>query len=265
MTPRLREAPPPAVRASPAARPGWAAVRRTALGGAIVGVFLGVVGAYGSQALPLGPRTIEMVAVSVTASLMGMAVFVLTGRHPAIAARWWLQGLTAALVMTAPMAAVVWIALQMVVRHPPPLGEIPDMLPTSAASSAFFCLWIAYQLQRRRQASPAAPTPAGAPKFLERLPPKLRGGELWAVEAEDHYLRLHTSLGADLILMRFSDALQELEGLEGAQVHRSWWVARDAIVEARRADGRALLRLKGGAQAPVSRTFARDLRSRGWL
>jgi DNA-binding LytR/AlgR family response regulator len=103
------------------------------------------------------------------------------------------------------------------------------------------------------------------PKFLDRLPLKLRGGEIWAVEAEDHYLRLHTSKGQDLILMRLSDAIDELEGIEGAQVHRSWWVARDAIVEAVRGDGRATLTLKDGAEVPVSRTYARLLRDRKWI
>jgi DNA-binding LytR/AlgR family response regulator len=65
--------------------------------------------------------------------------------------------------------------------------------------------------------------------------------------------------------MRLSDAADELEGLEGAQVHRSWWVARDAIVEARRGDGRATLTLKDGSEVPVSRTYARQLRARGWI
>jgi DNA-binding LytR/AlgR family response regulator len=103
------------------------------------------------------------------------------------------------------------------------------------------------------------------PKFLERLPLKLRGADIWAVEAEDHYLRLHTSKGQDLILMRLSDAIAELEGIEGAQAHRSWWVARDAITEAVRGDGRATLTLKDGAEVPVSRTYARLLRERNWI
>lgn len=242
--------------------PDRTTLRRVLLTGGIVGLFLGLVGAYGSADAPLLPRTAEMVAIGVTASLLGLFVFRLVGRYPALAARWWLHGLAAGVVMTAPMAVVVWIALQAVIRPGPPLAAIPGFLPTSAVSSAFFCLWAAYQRRRR---SPAPVPAAGPPKFLDRLPPRLRGGELWAVEAEDHYLRLHTSLGQDLILLRFSDALGELEGLQGAQVHRSWWVARDAIVDARRTDGRAVLKLKNGVQAPVSRTFARDLRGRGWI
>jgi DNA-binding LytR/AlgR family response regulator len=65
--------------------------------------------------------------------------------------------------------------------------------------------------------------------------------------------------------MRLSDAVAELEGIEGAQAHRSWWVARDAIADARRGDGRATLTLKDGSQVPVSRTYARVLRERGWI
>ena len=65
--------------------------------------------------------------------------------------------------------------------------------------------------------------------------------------------------------MRLSDAIDELDGIEGAQVHRSWWVARDAITEAVRGDGRATLTLKDGAEVPVSRTYARLLRERSWI
>ena len=97
-----------------------------------------------------------------------------------------------------------------------------------------------------------------------RLPPRLRGATLHAVQAEDHYLRLHTDRGSDLILMRLSDAVAELEGLEGARTHRSWWVARDAVRDASRGDGRAALTLEGGLVAPVSRRYARALREAGW-
>lgn len=111
----------------------------------------------------------------------------------------------------------------------------------------------------------AAPPGAQPPAFLARIPLKLRGAELYAVEAEDHYLRLHTSRGQDLILMRLSDAVKELEGLEGAQTHRSWWVAKDALVDAERGDGRATLTLKDGSRAPVSRAYSKALREAGWF
>ncbi|MNC82399.1 LytTr DNA-binding domain protein [compost metagenome] len=68
--------------------------------------------------------------------------------------------------------------------------------------------------------------------------------------------------------MRLSDALAELEGLEGAQTHRSWWVAKGAVASIARGDGRAALTLEGGPDsdliAPVSRRYARALREAGW-
>jgi DNA-binding LytR/AlgR family response regulator len=65
--------------------------------------------------------------------------------------------------------------------------------------------------------------------------------------------------------MRLADAVAELEGLEGAQVHRSWWVAREAVEGARRDGDRLWLSLKGGAEAPVSRPNLRPLREAGWF
>lgn len=92
--------------------------------------------------------------------------------------------------------------------------------------------------------------------FLERLPVKYRTAALYAVSAEDHYLRVHTSVGEELILMRFSDALRELEGAAGLQTHRSWWVALDGVSDSEREDGKLVLALKSGGRAAVSRTYA---------
>ena len=52
---------------------------------------------------------------------------------------------------------------------------------------------------------------AAPARFLARLPARLSGAALLAVQAEDHALRLHTSKGEDLILMRLADALVELK------------------------------------------------------
>lgn len=114
-------------------------------------------------------------------------------------------------------------------------------------------------------AIPAATTPsAGQPRFLDRLPPHL-GSDLIALEMEDHYVRAHTVLGSELILLRLRDAIAELDGIDGQQVHRSWWVARHAVEDVRR-DGRNLrLILPGGLQAPVARANVASLKELGWI
>lgn len=116
-------------------------------------------------------------------------------------------------------------------------------------------------------ASDAASSPpsAAAVALSERLPVRLRTAAIHAVSAEDHYLRVHTSGGEELILLRLSDAIRELGGLDGLQVHRSWWVARQGVAEVKRDDGKLALKLKSGAEAPVSRTYARAVRDAGWV
>ena len=82
---------------------------------------------------------------------------------------------------------------------------------------------------------------------------------------EDHYVRAHTAKGSDLILTPLKDAIAELGDVEGMQVHRSWWVAKAAVVGST-ASGRNLsLRLSNGLEVPVSRASVARLRAAGWL
>lgn len=101
--------------------------------------------------------------------------------------------------------------------------------------------------------------------FENRIPAKIAGGTLYAINAEDHYLRIRTSRGEALILMRLGDALVELAGMDGLRTHRSWWVARAGVREVLRQNGKITLELRDGTMAPVSRTYAPDLRSAGWF
>lgn len=100
--------------------------------------------------------------------------------------------------------------------------------------------------------------------FFRRIPLAL-GRDLHAMQAEDHYVRVFTQEGDDLVLHRFSDAIIELEGLGGLQVHRSWWVAENGIADVARRDRKVFLVLKNGAEVPVSRTYMPKVRERGWL
>lgn len=99
--------------------------------------------------------------------------------------------------------------------------------------------------------------------FMERLPFKYRDAELYAVSSEGHYLRIHTHRGTELILMRLSDAVRELSGADGLQIHRSWWVAKTGVTDTKSRNGKRTLTLKSGAQAPVSRSFLKALKEAG--
>ena len=178
--------------------------------------------------------------------------------------RLWAAALLIAVVIATPMTASVLARLAFL-QHVPVTWTLVREIAPQAFGTSLVMTALAFLLRRHPTQTHAAAPDAPAPKFLSRLPPRLAGAELYAVEAEDHYLRLHTSEGQDLILMRLGDAIEELEGLEGAQTHRSWWVAKAAVTGAERLDGRAVLTLKDGAEVPVSRGFAKALRSAGWF
>jgi hypothetical protein len=101
--------------------------------------------------------------------------------------------------------------------------------------------------------------------FMARLPLPYRNADLYAVSSEDHYLRVHTSAGEHLFLERLSTAIHSLNGAKGLQTHRSWWVAEAGVVQTRSVNGRIVLILKSGAEAPVSRTFAPAVKKAGWV
>ena len=177
--------------------------------------------------------------------------------------RLWAAVLLIAAVITVPILVAI-LARVALLEHVPVTPLLVAQIAPQVFATALVMTGLAFMLRRHPTQTHAAAPDAPAPRFLARLPARLAGADLYAVEAEDHYLRLHTSKGQDLILMRLTDAIEELEGLEGAQTHRSWWVAKAAVADAQRLDGRAVLTLKDGAEVPVSRGFAKTLRSAGW-
>ena len=226
---------------------------------------MAVVGAFGSSEAPVLIRFIYWIAVMLAGALGGIVVSVLVDLGGWFDDRPPLQGALIAVTLTVPLTLLIWLISSIALhRGRPELVTLPYYVgPVFIVTCVMTAL--NYFTQKAPPETHAAPSGSAPPRFLERLPVKLRGAEVFAVEAEDHYLRLHTSKGQDLILMRLSDAVAELEGLEGAQVHRSWWVAKAAVEDTRRGDGRATLTLKDGAKVPVSRAYAKALRTSGWI
>ena len=101
-------------------------------------------------------------------------------------------------------------------------------------------------------------------RFLGRLSGNL-GKNIMRVSSQDHYVEVQTDKGKDLILMRFADALDELDGLDGIRVHRSHWVSRRAIENVERSAGKIVLNLCDGSTIPVSRSYRAEARSAGLI
>lgn len=229
------------------------------------GVVLALTGAFGMDDVPLGFRLTYWTLMMLIGGTWGHVCSRLIGRFLDFDRRPWLATGLLTVIISGPLSVMVWAittrffdddrALQWE-RLPYFLGPVALVTGVLSALNVF--------LSRTPVQTHAAPAGAAPTRFPARLPPKLRGATIRAVQSEDHYLRVHTDRGSDLILMRLTDALVELEGLEGAQTHRSWWVAREAVRDVRRLDGRATLILDDGLEAPVSRRYARALRAAGW-
>ena len=80
---------------------------------------------------------------------------------------------------------------------------------------------------------------------------------LWAIMAEDHYIRVITSTGEEMILMRFSDALSEVVDIDGIQIHRSIWIARAGVKQIVRESGKLTLTLQNDQKVSASRGFTK--------
>jgi len=96
-------------------------------------------------------------------------------------------------------------------------------------------------------------------RFLQRLPLEL-GNDLVSLQAQDHYVRAVTLRGSEMVLMRLTDAEEELQGIQGLRVHRSWWVADAHLDRLERRDGKPVLVLGDGTRIPVSRTYLSSVR-----
>ena len=264
-----------------AARIDWADVLREVAIMIAVAIVLAAIGPFGSFAQPGWLRFVEWLIFAIG----GYAFFrpVIAGGDALSASarlpRWIAIGLACALAAI-PTTVLVAITLAGWRFARIDLGSLmalyPDVLLLGAIVTAVQIL-----LAERRavaapvepiapplieEPAPSLPPPSIAPGtiFLDRLPPAI-GRDLLCVENEDHYVRAHTALGSGLILMRLRDAVAELEGMDGARVHRGWWVARAAVAGVVRRDRAIALRLANGLEVPVARNEAPALRAAGWL
>ena len=109
--------------------------------------------------------------------------------------------------------------------------------------------------------SPEVKSDPSSLNFMNRLPAHRRG-QLIAVSAELHYLRVYTTLGDTLILQGFGEALSEIGEGSGLQIHRSHWINPDFVVELINEFGRTDVKLLNGIVLPVARSRRSEVRAK---
>lgn len=219
-------------------------------------VILTLTGAFGTYRVILPLRLLYWTSITMAAAASLLA---LRRSRRGASWRWWATSAVAPALAAIPATLVAAGAAALLLPGPLSARRLLAFYPAALILSLLLLALL--RLTARRQfiveVAPAAAPDDTVPDFLAaRLPPRLARSRLLAVEAQDHYLRVATRDGDALIHSRFADALEALERSDGAQVHRSWWVARPAIEAMRFANGRGELTLLDGRAVPVSRRFA---------
>ncbi len=83
---------------------------------------------------------------------------------------------------------------------------------------------------------------------------------------EDHYTVVFFDDGtSERILMRFADAVDEMDSVDGFLTHRSHWVVANAVQSAEKAGNKEFLVMDCGSKVPVSKTYRHAIVDAGLL
>ncbi len=246
---------------------------------ALVGVALAVTGAFGTGDLPLAMRFLYWIGGLLAAGLVLQGL--LWATRP-LAELLRLPEYAPYLIATPLLAVLIFLALDMFGGAS---GALPLLLYTQilGLGLGFFILfgalyWYSGKKHGEGHASSshgerfssAAPRDRNAvPQGLDDTPlhERLRPGfgPILAIGVEDHYAKIYAAGDSEMLLMNLSDAIALMPPEGGLQVHRSWWVARHAVLRARRNGRNLSLVLHGDRVVPVSRANHAVIREAGWL
>lgn len=244
--------------------------RRAAIDLAIlvaIGFLMGFLGPFGSDRAPAGLRYVYWMICMVGGGLIALA-----GEYVLARIIWttWIRVLTGSFILTPPVALMVRYAEHLVMggqldwhRFPNLLVQVWPILMAVMVVQALIWRQPVVRVETRTLIAP--PLPETEAVFRKRLSAKRRDATLCAIQAYDHYLKVHTGAGEELVTLRMSDAMTELERAHGWRVHRSWWVAAEAVEKAQWQRTTGEITLKNGMTVPVSKTYRPVLKEAGWL
>lgn len=187
--------------------------------------------------------------------IIALSLVIALGIRPAVRRHWphenlWVETFRVSLLFTAIYTPMLLVVTWRVAG--PGSSEVLD--PVEMAAVVFLVPFAATAL---RQIFGADDMPARDPDSGPRLLRRLDDGAALVrrVSGRDHYVDVYTDRGKATLLMRFSDAVAELEGAPGLQVHRSHWVSADVVDRVETEGNRMFLRLNCGNRVPVSRGY----------
>jgi len=222
------------------------------------GLLLSSAGAFDTESASFGPRLVYWIAIAAlsVAALEGLHCW-LRRRVPAgheIALR-----LLGWALLVLPLNMIAVLSCKLLFGGSPSLGGFLLLLPGMSAILAA----LQFMLASLRSGDPGAASVQMKPDrraetVADRLPLFMNDASIFALEAQDHYVRVYSSAGQALVRMRLRDAVLLMDE-EGLRPHRSWWVARSAVTAFQREEDRSVLVLVDGLRVPVSRAVRGQL------
>lgn len=228
---------------------------KTLLTPILAGIVLAILAPFGTTYFTVPMRFVYWISLTLAGGLGALAVDYILRRKAAETSIWLWSILQS--------AGATFAVAPFVLRIHAQSGVLPFFI-------TLFYIWVVAivittigQLAGRRHVTPEkAPT---RPPLLDRLPPKFRNADLYAISSEDHYVRIHSEAGEHMLLMRLSDAEDLALPLIGLKPHRSWWVAEAGVETVAKSGGKISLTLLSGTKVPVSREGAKRVREAGWI
>lgn len=190
--------------------------------------------------------------------------------HRVTAARGWnwaLVAVLAGMVGVLPVLGAVWLADGLATGFGGGGAGLlrlaafvaPSVIGVTLAVNAFI------EVQERRAVVadmvPRDVSAPAAPTVLQSKLPHHLGREIVALRAQDHYLEVTTPKGRCMVLMRLGDAVKDLEGLNGMQVHRSWWINLAHVARVEKGANGPEVVLSTVERVPVGRSYRAAFRA----
>jgi hypothetical protein len=235
----------------------------------LVAIISGPFGTYAAMDWPV--RSVFWVSITTSAVVIGVCVRALTAalvgyRRPIV------FDALATVLMTLIFAPLVWgFRIKLGALD----GETPVYFPAVALSTFLIAGLVfvtrrhvsdhepgAYlQTDRKSAASDGEPHPR--PRLHRRLS-EAATGTILRLSGKGHHVEVVTTEGRETLRLRLTDAILEMEPVEGYCAHRSHWVTRAAITEVEREPpGKIFLVLVNGDRIPVSRKYRCELEAAG--
>jgi hypothetical protein len=217
-------------------------------------------GAFGTHRIELGPRFAFWTALILWNAMKWHVWLSLLSRR----AGWTLAIGTGALALnlTLPFETRLALGAAPAVAWPDYFQTYLSALAISLVSGIACTVAVRYFVPARTRRADERVDSSAAPTSSIGV----AAADLWAIQAEDHYVRLVLADGRSRLQAgRFCDAVAQVAQVNGSRIHRGCWVADTAVSGVEREGRGWRVVLPDGRRLAVSASHVGSIRERGWI